>query len=99
MSHPVNSHLVFYAQLQELAEASGLTSDLVRHWFSTQASLNRMEQTIAAHVAAPRPVSPGASAEPQTTRSSPLEPQAGGGMEEKMEQSVCGVATEAQQAN
>lgn len=51
-----------------------------------------MEQTVAAHVAAPRP---GAAAEPRTTGSSPLQPQAGRGTEEQMEQSVCGVATQA----
>ncbi|XP_076596809.1 zinc fingers and homeoboxes protein 3 [Chaetodon auriga] len=87
------------SQLQELAQASGLTTDLVRHWFSTKASLPRVEQTADAHVAKPRPVAPGAAAEPQTTGSSPLEPQPGGGTEEKMEQSVCGVATEAEEAN
>ncbi|KAE8293560.1 Zinc fingers and homeoboxes protein 3 [Larimichthys crocea] len=101
------------SQLQELAQASGLTTDLVRHWFSTKASLPQMEQTAAvvaaaaaataaaaaaaAHAAGPRPVAPGAAAEPQTG-SSPLEPQPGGGTEEKMEQSVCGVATEAEEA-
>nr|XP_046253897.1 zinc fingers and homeoboxes protein 3 [Scatophagus argus]XP_046253898.1 zinc fingers and homeoboxes protein 3 [Scatophagus argus]XP_046253899.1 zinc fingers and homeoboxes protein 3 [Scatophagus argus] len=87
------------SQLQELVEASGLTADLVRHWFSTQASLMRMEQTAAAHMAGQRPVAPGAAAEPRTTGSSPREPQPGGGTEEKMEQSVCGVATEAEKAN
>lgn len=51
----------------------------------------------AAHAAGPRPVAPGAAAEPRTG-SSPLEPQPGGGTEEKMEQSVCGVATEAEEA-
>lgn len=93
------TQIILYAQLQELAGASGLTTDLVRHWFSTQASLTQMEQSAAAHVVAPRPVAPGAAAEPRTTGSSPLEPQAGGGTEEKMEQSVCGVATEAEEAN
>lgn len=58
-----------------------------------------MEQTAAAHVVAPRPVAPGAAAEPRTTGSSPLEPHAGGGTEEKMEQSVCGVVTEAEEAS
>ncbi|XP_051280892.1 zinc fingers and homeoboxes protein 3 [Dicentrarchus labrax] len=91
------------SQLQELAEASGLTADLVRHWFSTKASLPQMEQTTAAaaivHAAGPRPVAPGAAAEPRSTGSSPLEPQPGGGTEEKMEQSVCGVTTEAEEAN
>ncbi|XP_044068860.1 zinc fingers and homeoboxes protein 3 isoform X3 [Siniperca chuatsi] len=81
------------SQLQELVQASGLTADLVRYWFSTKASLPRTEQTPAAHAAEPRPVAPDAAAEPRTG-SSPLEPQPGGGTEEKMEQSVCGVATE-----
>lgn len=59
-----------------------------------------MEQTTAAaHVVAPRPVAPGAAAEPRTTGSSPLEPHAGGGTEEKMEQSVCGVVTQAEEAS
>lgn len=78
-------------QLQELVAASGLTGDLVRHWFSKQASFSRMEQAAAAQVAVPRPVVPGVAAEPRTTGSSPLEPQAGRGTEDKMEQSVCGV--------
>ncbi|XP_040008392.1 zinc fingers and homeoboxes protein 3 isoform X2 [Xiphias gladius] len=87
------------SQLQELAQASGLTADLVRHWFSTNASLPQMEETAAAHVTGPRPVAPGVAAEPGTAGSSPLESQPGGGTEEKMEQSMCGVATEAEEAN
>ncbi|XP_008291859.1 zinc fingers and homeoboxes protein 3 [Stegastes partitus] len=88
-------------ELQDLAETSGLTVDLVRHWFSTKAPLHRMEQTAAAtHTTGTRPVAPaGVAAEQRTTGSSPLEPQPGGGTEEKMEQSVCGVATEAEEAN
>ncbi|XP_037628047.1 zinc fingers and homeoboxes protein 3 [Sebastes umbrosus] len=86
-------------QLQELAQACGLTADLVRHWFSTKASLPRLEQTAAAHATEPSPGSPDAAAEPRSTGSSPLEPQPGGGTEEKMEQSVCGVATEAEEAD
>ncbi|KAM4570798.1 zinc fingers and homeoboxes protein 3 [Fundulus diaphanus] len=82
-------------QLKELAEKTGLTSDLVRHWFSTRAAMPDVKQG-AAHrtgpVAAAEPAAPSAG-------SSPLEPQPGGGTEEKMEQSVCGVATEAQEAN
>lgn len=54
----------------------------------------QMEQTAAARGTGPRPVAPGVPAEPRTTGSSPLEPQPGGGTEVKMEQSVCGVATE-----
>ncbi|XP_071332547.1 zinc fingers and homeoboxes protein 3 isoform X2 [Trachinotus anak] len=86
------------SQLQELAQASGLTTDLVRHWFSTKASLPQVEQTAEARATGPKPVVPGVAAEPQTTGSSPPESQPGGGTEEKMEQSVCGVATEAEEA-
>lgn len=86
-------------QLQELAQATGLTTDLVRHWFSTKASLARMEKTAVARAVGPKPVAPGAAAEQRTTGSSPLEPQPGGGTEEKMEQSVCGVATEGEKAS
>lgn len=84
-------------QLQELAETSGLTTDLVRYWFSTKASLHQMEQTADSHATGPKPVAPGLAAEPQTTGSSPLESRPGGGTEEKMEQSVCGVATDAEE--
>ncbi|KAI3357650.1 hypothetical protein L3Q82_016062 [Scortum barcoo] len=87
------------SQLQELAQGSGLTTDLVRHWFSTKASLSRLEQTAASHAPGPRPIEPGAATEPRSTGSSPLEPQPGGGTEEKMEPSVCGVATEAEEAD
>ncbi|XP_063737780.1 zinc fingers and homeoboxes protein 3 [Eleginops maclovinus] len=85
------------SQLQELAQASGLTADLVRHWFSTTTSLPLVEQTAAAHETEPKAVE--ADAEPRTTGSSPPEPQPGGGTEEKMEQSVCGVATETEEAS
>lgn len=87
------------AQLQELSEASGLTTDLVRYWFSTKASsLPQLEPTTAAPSTGPMPVTPGpTAAEPQTAGSSPLEPQTGGGTEEKMEQSVCGVTKEEEQ--
>uniref|UniRef100_A0A3Q0RRI8 Zinc fingers and homeoboxes 3b n=1 Tax=Amphilophus citrinellus TaxID=61819 RepID=A0A3Q0RRI8_AMPCI len=102
-AHVLQAHLDVHgrleeSQLQELAQSSGLTTDLVRHWFSTKASL---EQTpaAAAHTTGARPVAPGAAAEPRTTGSSPPELQAGGGMEEKMEASVCSVATEAEDAN
>lgn len=92
--------LLFSEQLQELVAASGLTGDLVRHWFSRQAPLSRMEKAASAQVAAPRPVVPGEAVEPTATgSSSPLEPQAGRGTEEKMEQSVCGVAPGALKAN
>lgn len=87
------------SQLQDLAQTSGLTVDLVRHWFATKALLPRTEQPAAADTTGMRPVAPGVAAEPRTTGSSPLEPQPGGGTEEKMEQSVCGVATEAKDGN
>ncbi len=58
-----------------------------------------MEQTAAAHAAGPRPVAPGAAAEPRTSGTSPLEPQPGEGTEAKMEQSVCGVTTEVEDAS
>lgn len=91
--------LFFSEQLQELVAASGLTGDLVRHWFCKQASLSRTEKAAAAQVAAPRPVVPGEAVEPTATGSSPLEPQAGRGTEEKMEQSICGVAPRVLEAN
>ncbi|XP_047463499.1 zinc fingers and homeoboxes protein 3 [Mugil cephalus] len=87
------------SQLQDLAQSSGLTADLVRRWFCTKASLPRMEQTAAAQTPGAGPVTPDVAVEPRTTGASPLEPQPGGGTEEKMEQSVCGVATEAEEAN
>ncbi|CAK6968222.1 zinc fingers and homeoboxes protein 3 [Scomber scombrus] len=82
------------SQLQELAQASGLTPDLVRHWFSTKASSPQMEQTGTAHTKGPRPVTPSSPNEPHTTGSSPLEPQTEGGKEEKMEEPVFGVTEE-----
>lgn len=57
----------------------------------------KMAQTIAAQSAGP--VASSAAAEAQTTGSSLLEPQPGGGTEEKMEQSVCGVTTEVDEVN
>lgn len=87
-------------QLKELAEKTGLTSDLVRHWFSTRGATPDVKHATA-HRAGTGPVAAGEAAEPAppSAGSSPLEPQPGGGIEEKMEQSVCGVATEARQAN
>ncbi|XP_070696167.1 zinc fingers and homeoboxes protein 3 [Pempheris klunzingeri] len=103
-THILQAHLDAHgrleeSQLQELSEASGITADLVRHWFSTKAPLLRIEENTAAHAAEPRPVVQDAAAEPQTTGSSPLEPQPGGGTEEKMEQSVCGATKEVEEAN
>lgn len=91
---------LLYAQLQELAQSSSLTTDLVRHWFTTKASLQQTAAaSAAAHTTGTRPVAPGVAAEPPTTGSSPPESQAGGGMEEKTEASVCSVASEAEDAN
>ncbi|KAL3974564.1 olfactory receptor [Sarotherodon galilaeus] len=101
--HVLQAHLDVHgkledSQLQELAQSSGLTTDLVRHWFSTKVSLQQTAAaSAAAHTTAMRPVAPGVAAEPPTTGSSPPELQAGG--EEKMEASVCSVATEAEDAN
>lgn len=81
------------SELQDLADASGLTPDLVRYWFSTKASVHRTGQSASAVAAGD------AAAEPTRTGSSPLEPQPGGGTEEKMEQSVCDVSTEAEEAD
>ncbi|XP_067384650.1 zinc fingers and homeoboxes protein 3 isoform X2 [Channa argus] len=82
------------SQLQELAQSSGLTADLVQHWFFSKASLARTEQSAGA---GPRPVAPSIAAESRTTGPSLLEPQPGGGMEVKMEQSVCGDLREAEE--
>nr|XP_057906731.1 zinc fingers and homeoboxes protein 3 [Doryrhamphus excisus]XP_057906732.1 zinc fingers and homeoboxes protein 3 [Doryrhamphus excisus] len=68
------------AQLQELAKATGLTTDLVRHWFATKASVAPREQS------APQP--------PLSEGSSPLEPHPRGGRNEKIEQSLCGAASQ-----
>lgn len=81
------------SELEELTEASGLTADLVRYWFSTKASSLQLDQTDAL-----RPVVPSAEAL-MPGSSSPLEPQPGAGNEEKMEQSVCGVTSEAEKTN
>uniref|UniRef100_A0A3Q4HB45 Zinc fingers and homeoboxes 3b n=1 Tax=Neolamprologus brichardi TaxID=32507 RepID=A0A3Q4HB45_NEOBR len=103
--HVLQAHLDVHgrledSQLQELAQSSSLTTDLVRHWFTTKASLQQTAATsAAAHTTGTRPVAPGVAAEPPITGSSPPESQAGGGMEEKMEASVCSVATEAEDAN
>lgn len=101
--HVLQAHLDVHgrledSQLQELAQSSGLTTDLVRHWFSTKASVQQTAAaSAAAHTTAMRPVAPGVAAEPPTMGSSPPELQAGG--EEKMEASVCSVATDAEDAN
>lgn len=88
-----NNLFILHPQLQDLADGSGLTPDLVRYWFSTKASLHRTGQSAPAEAAGD------AAAEPTRMGSSPLEPQPGGGTEEKMEQSVCGVSTDAEEAD
>ncbi|KAM9343187.1 zinc fingers and homeoboxes protein 3 isoform 1-T3 [Pholidichthys leucotaenia] len=87
------------SQLQDLAQGSGLTTDLVRHWFSTKAPLNRNEQIAPAPAAGAGTVVPGVADEPQTMRSSPVEPQPGGGTDENSEQTVSCVATEKDDTN
>lgn len=79
------------SELQDLADSSGLTPDLVRYWFSTKGLLHR-----TGHKA---PTVTAGDVEPTRTGSCPLEPQPGGGTEEKMEQSVCGVSTETEEAD
>lgn len=97
----LQEHLDSYGQLndselEKLTEASGLTGDLVRYWFSTKASSQKLHQTSATKTVVPDSI----SADAQTTGSaSPLEPQPGAGNEEKMEQSVCGVSKEPEETN
>ncbi|XP_077424665.1 zinc fingers and homeoboxes protein 3 [Vanacampus margaritifer] len=76
-------------QLQELAKATGLTTDLVRHWFATRASVPRPERASALEPAA----GAAAAAEPPPSGSSPVEPHPRGS-KEKIEQSLCGQAGE-----
>lgn len=77
------------SELEDLTEASGLTPDLVKYWFSTNASSFQLPRTTRTESAAPG----SNSSEAQLPgSSSPLEPQPGAGNEEKMEQSVCGVS-------
>lgn len=72
------------SQLEELTEATGLTPDLVKIWFSAKASSvqSRPSETTV----------PGPSEALVPGSSSPMEPQPGAGNEERMEQSVCGVS-------
>uniref|UniRef100_A0A8C7XVK5 Zinc fingers and homeoboxes 3b n=1 Tax=Oryzias sinensis TaxID=183150 RepID=A0A8C7XVK5_9TELE len=81
------------SQLQELVEKTGLTADLVRHWFSTQGSLLQNKPTAAQTTGA---VAAGVAG---TTGSSPLEQQPAGGMDQKMEQSVSSFTTDAEKTN
>ncbi|XP_017270614.1 zinc fingers and homeoboxes protein 3 [Kryptolebias marmoratus] len=90
------------SQLQELAERSGLTADLVRYWFSTRVTPAGPKQAAAPQTTGTEAVRAGAAAEPPTTTaagSSPLEPRPGGGTEDKMDLSVCGATSEATEAN
>ncbi|KAG7520980.1 hypothetical protein JOB18_040016 [Solea senegalensis] len=91
-THLENHGMLDETQLQDLVQQSGLTADLVKHWFTTKATLLQTEprNRVTAYVAELEPVVPGMAAPPQPTGSSPLESQPGGGSEEKMEQSVCG---------
>uniref|UniRef100_A0A8C6T8K8 Zinc fingers and homeoboxes 3 n=1 Tax=Neogobius melanostomus TaxID=47308 RepID=A0A8C6T8K8_9GOBI len=78
------------SELEDLTEASGLTPDLVKYWFSTKASSFQLPQTTVTTTEA---AVPGSESEAQLPgSSSPMEPQPGAGNEEKMEQSVCGVS-------
>lgn len=71
----------------------------MRHWFSTRADLPGTDQAAAAaQTTGAETVGTGVAAEPPTTGSSPLELRPGGGTEEKMEPSVCGVTPEAGEA-
>ncbi|XP_008412113.1 zinc fingers and homeoboxes protein 3 isoform X2 [Poecilia reticulata] len=81
------------SQLKELAEKTGLTSDLVRHWFSTRGAMPDAKQSAGQRVGTGAVAAEEAEAAP--TGSSAPEPQPGGGTEEKMEQSVCGAEAEA----
>lgn len=73
--------------MQELAERSGLTADLVRHWFSVRA------KAAVTHTTATEAVVPGVAADLPLTGPCPLEPLPGGRLEKKTVQSDCSVAT------
>nr|XP_061802874.1 zinc fingers and homeoboxes protein 3-like [Nerophis lumbriciformis] len=72
------------SQLQELAKMTGLTTDLVRHWFASRPVTAPPEQAPV-----PKPAT-----EPLLAGSSPLEPHPRKGSDEKIEQSLCGQAGE-----
>ncbi|XP_077369611.1 zinc fingers and homeoboxes protein 3 [Festucalex cinctus] len=81
-------------QLQELAKATGLTTDLVRHWFATRASVPQPERVSALEPAAGAAAAASAELPPPTSLSSssgssPAEPHPTGS-QEKIEQSLCG---------
>ncbi|RVE70655.1 hypothetical protein OJAV_G00066630 [Oryzias javanicus] len=81
------------SQLQDLVEKTGLTADLVRHWFSTRVSLLQSKPTAAQTTGA---VAAGVAGTPG---SSPPEQQPAGGTEQKMEQSVSSFTTDAEKTN
>ncbi|XP_032431815.1 zinc fingers and homeoboxes protein 3 isoform X2 [Xiphophorus hellerii] len=81
------------SQIKELAEKTGLTGDLVRHWFSTRGAIPDAKQSAAQQAGTEAVAAEEAAAPP--TGSSALEPQPGGGTEEKMEPSVCGAEADA----
>ncbi|XP_027877013.1 zinc fingers and homeoboxes protein 3 isoform X2 [Xiphophorus couchianus] len=81
------------SQIKELAEKTGLTGDLVRHWFSTRGAIPDAKQSSAQQAGTEAVAAEEAAAPP--TGSSALEPQPGGGTEEKMEPSVCGAEADA----
>ncbi|XP_061591970.1 zinc fingers and homeoboxes protein 3 [Cololabis saira] len=79
------------SQLQELAEGSGLTADLVRHWFSSKV------KATAAHTISADPVVSGVAAEPPSTGSCPPELLPAGGVERKTVELDCSVAAQAKE--
>ncbi|KAM6929975.1 zinc fingers and homeoboxes protein 3 isoform 2-T3 [Lycodopsis pacificus] len=96
------------SQLQDLAQSCGLAADLVRHWFSTKASLPRLEHTAAAPQTEPAPDTPDTGAEPRSAGGTGEKMEKEQMVEKKemvekekvkMEEKVCGVATKAEEAN
>lgn len=65
----------------------------MRHWFSTRGAIPDAKQSAAQRAGTDAVGAEEAAAAP--TGSSALEPQPGGGTEEKMEQSVCGAEADA----
>uniref|UniRef100_A0A4W5KHH6 Zinc fingers and homeoboxes 3b n=1 Tax=Hucho hucho TaxID=62062 RepID=A0A4W5KHH6_9TELE len=78
-------------QVLELAQASGLTEELVRHWFSTQAPILLQGKDRGVAATEETPVARGITPNPAPMEEGSSEPVQGGG-EEKMEPSVCGGA-------
>lgn len=65
----------------------------MRHWFSTRGAIPDAKQSAAQRAGTEAVAAEEAAAPP--TGSSALEPQPGGGTEEKMEPSVCGAEADA----